>query len=141
MPTSASDLAFARLQAEEGFRSSAYRDTAGNLTIGYGFNIDAGISQYCALALMDAQLAEITRSLSGFWWWAALDDVRASVLLDLGFNLGVNGLLHFPKMLAAVGAKNWKVAHDELLDSAAARSLPQRYQRLAQILLTGQEGR
>ena len=66
-----------------------------------------------------------------------LDDARASVLLDPAFNLGINGLLHFPKMLAALAAGDWKTAHDELLDSDAARELPSRYNALAQILLNG----
>lgn len=122
---------------EEAFRAQKYPDSRGFTTIGYGFNVDAGISQFAAKALLVAQATERWQSLSTYWWWAALDDVRASVVLDLAFNDGVNGLLHFPKMLAAIGAKDWQSAHDELLDSDAARALPTRYSALAQILLTG----
>lgn len=134
---SAVDLVIPRLKVDEGFRAAKYVDTAGHLTIGYGFNVDAGISQYAAAALLQAQAQERASALGGFWWAQGLDDVRMSVVLEVAFNDGLNGLLHFPKMLAAVGAKNWQVAHDELLDSDAARELPGRYKALAQILLSG----
>ena len=133
----ASDIAATRLTGEEGFRSKAYRDTVGKLTIGYGFNVDAGITEPVARALLTAQLAEIDRALSAYGWYKALDDVRASVLLDVAFNVGVGGLLHFPKMIAAIAARNWVTAHDELLDSDAARMLPSRYKPLAETLLNG----
>lgn len=134
---SATALAVARLMTEEGFRGTAYRDTVGKLTIGYGCNIDAGWSRGLAGAVLSYQAQDVWQQLSTFWWWAALDDVRASVLVDLGFNEGVNSLLHFPKMLAAIGAKDWVTAKAELLDSDAARELPARYATLAEILLTG----
>lgn len=131
------DMAAARLELEEGFRAQAYRDTVGKLTIGYGFNIDAGITQRAARALLLAQVTERAEVLAPYWWAQGLDDVRMSVLIDVSFNVGIGGLLHFPKMLAAVGRGHWQAAHDELLDSDAARMLPRRYQTLARILLTG----
>lgn len=134
---SALDLAVSRLKTDEGFRAAAYRDTVGKLTIGYGFCVDAGISQFAAAALLAAQTQERAQALAGFWWAKGLDDARMSVIIEIAFNDGLNGLLHFPKMLAAVGAKNWRLAHDECLDSDAARELPKRYNQLAQILLTG----
>lgn len=131
------DLALRDLEVAEGFRGHAYRDIVGKLTIGYGFNVDAGISEFAAGELLRAQVVEIRQALTAFWWFKDLDAVRASVLLNVAFNCGVNGLLHFPKMLAAIGAKNWQAAHDELLDSDAARMLPHRYGPLANKLLNG----
>ena len=134
---SAVDIAIARLKTDEGFRSTVYLDTANHRTIGYGFNIDAGITQTAAAALLAAQTEDLAQTLGGYWWAAGLDDARMSVVVEVAFNDGVSALLHFPKMLAALGAKNWQSAHDELLDSDAARELPIRYNALAQILLTG----
>jgi lysozyme len=131
------DIALGRLKVDEGFRAAAYRDTVGKLTIGYGFCVDAGISQFAAAALLAAQAQERAQALAGFWWAQGLDDARMSVVIEIAFNDGTAGLLHFPKMLAAIGAKNWQAAHDECLDSDAARELPARYKLLAQILLTG----
>jgi lysozyme len=126
-----------RLTGEEGFRAQKYTDTAGHLTIGYGFNIDAGVSQGLAAAILLYQLGDTLKQIQSAPWWPADDPVRASVLLDVAFNAGVAGLLHFPKMLAAVGARDWVTASAQLLDSDAARALPNRYNPLAELLLNG----
>lgn len=133
---SAVDLAVAREQIAEGFRAISYIDPTGHQTIGYGFNISAGISQKAALALLQAQTQDVADQLTSIL--QGLDDVRASVLIELGFNLGIAGLLGFHQMLAAVAARDWTTACDQLLDSQAARQLPTRYNALAQILLTGE---
>jgi lysozyme len=134
---SAVDLAFAQLMTDEGFRSHVYIDTTGHRTIGYGFNLEAGITQAAAQALLSAQVADLAKTLARYWWAAALDDARFSVVIEVAFNDGVDGLLHFVKMLSALGAKNWQGAHDELLDSDAAHLNQTRYKALAQILLNG----
>lgn len=131
-------VAATRLKLEEGFKPYPYKDTKGHLTQGYGCNLAAGWSPGLARCVLDYQLNEVLLSVKAFWWFTDLDAARASVVLDVGFNDGVTSLLHFPKMLAAIGAKNWQAAHDELLDSDAARELPSRYQPLARILLTGE---
>lgn len=137
MTASAADLVIARLLTEEGFRAQAYRDTAGHLTIGYGFNVDAGISEFAARELLTAQVDERNVALTDLPWYVALDPVRQSVCLDIAFNAGEHGLLEYEKMIAALTSQDWQGAHDELLDSQAARALPSRYEALAQILLTG----
>lgn len=133
----AADLASARLKGEEGFRSNAYRDTTGQQTIGYGFNVDAGISEFAAAALLVAQVSERETVLLNYPWYATCDPVRRSVLLDVAFNLGVTGLLKFHDMILAIGRQDWVDARAELLDSKAARELPQRYKILADLLLAG----
>jgi hypothetical protein len=56
--------------------------------------------------------------------------------LDIAFNAGVNGLLKFPKMLAALAAKDWGTAANEC--RVTNPELAGRYQRLSRILLTGE---
>ena len=131
------EMTVQRLTVNEGFRAHAYKDTKDNITIGYGFNIGAGISQYAAQELLVAQVFERTQALLGYWWAKELDDARMSVIVEVSFNVGLEGLLHYTETLSALGRKDWQKAHDELLDSDAARELPARYQRLAQLLLTG----
>jgi lysozyme len=133
---SAIDLAVSRLKTEEGFRAKKYVDTVGNETIGYGFAIGAGLTEPEAGALLQAQVTTRAAAI-GTWWFQALDDARASVVLDVAFNLGVEGLFAFKDMIAAIQTKNWQAAHDALLDSQAARQLPTRYAALANLLLTG----
>jgi lysozyme len=125
------------LRTEEGFRARAYTDTTGHLTIGYGFNVESGISQRAAAALLQAQVEELQESLLQYPWYAAMDPVRQSVMLDLAFNDGLTGLLHFVDMITAIKRGNWVSARAELLNSIGAREAPKRYQALAQLLLTG----
>jgi lysozyme len=133
----AEDLVVARLLAEEGFRATKYLDTKGHWTIGYGFNVDAGISQFAALALLTAQVDERYQELRAYPWFVLLDPVRQSVCLDIAFNDGERGLLGYVNMIAALTAHDWQGAHDELLNSLAARAFPTRYEPLARLFLTG----
>lgn len=137
LPVSVVDLTAARLKANEGFRPNVYKDTTGHDSIGYGFNISAGISQKAAAALLQAQTDDLFAQLAQFWWWDQLDPERASVVLEMAYNQGLHGLLGYVNMLAAIGKQDWATASLELLDSDAARQVPDRYHRLANILRTG----
>ena len=132
---SAVDVAFPRLQTEEGFRALPYRDTNGLETIGYGFNVQAGISKYAAAALLRAQVEEAHAALLKLPWYAALDPVRQSVCLDIDINEGQGGLLKFPHMIAALSRQDWASAAIEC--HVEDPKLAGRYAALAQLLLTG----
>jgi lysozyme len=130
------DKVINRLMVEEGFRANAYRDTAGKLTIGYGFNVDAGISQRAARALLVEQTIELDQELMKYPWYAALDDTRKSVILDMAFNGGIGGLLNYPHMIAALTAGDWKEAAAQcVVDNPKLDA--SRYAPLRQLLLTG----
>lgn len=129
------DSALPRLKTEEGFRMRVYRDTEGHQTIGYGWNIDAGITQRVAGALLQAQLEELQDILAAFLWYANLDPVRQGVCLDIAFNDGLHGLLAFPNMIAALSRKDWITAQSEC--HVQNPELQERYNVLAKILLTG----
>lgn len=129
------DIVLPRLRQEEGFRATLYRDTQGHQTIGYGLNVDAGISQRVAAAALQAQLEELQEALVKYPWYAQLDPVRQSVLVDIAFNNGINGLLHFPHLLAALSRQDWASAATEC--HVENPELAGRYQKLSQILLTG----
>ena len=129
------DIALLRLQTEEGFRAKVYKDTNGIETIGFGFNIQAGISKFAAAALLAAQVREANDVLLKLPWYAALNPVRQSVCLDIDINEGEGGLLGFPSMIHYLSIGDW--------DNAAAQChvadprLASRYAALAQLLLTG----
>jgi hypothetical protein len=140
------EITKARLKSEEGKRARAYNDKTGktvtcqpngNLSIGYGINLETGLDDVEMDFLLDHRLGLVDAAIARFSWMQGIDDPRGSVFLDVGFNDGVTSLLHFPKCIAAAGAKDWTTASAELLNSDAARELPSRYKTLAQILLTG----
>ena|ERR1700691_2825202 len=130
-------LAMPRLATEEGFRAYPYKDNKGNLTQGYGCNLSAGWSKGLAGNVLQYQLMQVYVAVQRYPWWHQDEPVRGSVILDLGMNDGLGGLLHFVNMLAAYGKKDWKTASDELLNSLAAKQSPDRYHALAQLLLSG----
>lgn len=132
---SAIDLALPRLETEEGFRTLVYKDTRGHSTIGYGANLDAGISKYAAAALLRAQLMELDALLAGYIWYKIANDVRKSVFLDIALNSGLGGLLHFPHMLAAAVRGDWEMAAKEC--QVIEPELAGRYAALAKLLLEG----
>jgi lysozyme len=133
---SAVDLALPRVKLSEGFRPKVYFDTRRLETIGYGFQISAGISERCAAALLREQMAECHDQLTANPWYVALDPVRQSVCLDIAFNAGVQGLYAFTHMLAALKVGDWVTAAAEC--KVTNPELAKRYEGLAQLLLTGE---
>lgn len=129
------DCVLPRLKTEEGFRSRIYTDQEGHPTIGYGFNLDAGISERAAAALLIEQLQELHEMLVRYSWYAGLDPVRQGVCLDIAFNDGLHGLLAFPKMITALSQRDWLVAKSEC--HVTNPELQERYDALGKILLTG----
>jgi len=134
---SAIDLALPRLKVEEGFRSRMYVDTQNKKTIGFGFNIDAGITPYAAEELLRAQIQERHEALEVYGWYQALDEPRQAVLIDISFNAGLSGLVNgFPKMIEAITQRNWTEAAAEC--QVQNPELAGRYAKNAHVLLTGE---
>lgn len=127
----------AQIIAHEGVRLRAYRDTRGILTIGVGRNLeDKGLSMPEAMDLLEHDLAEVIGGVTAALPWAADQPVCVQrVLYDIAFNAGVDGLLGFHKMLAAIQTGDLVTAAREVTRSQLA---PGRAARLAK-LLQGQE--
>lgn len=137
------ELVLARLTTEEGFKSFLYDDLTGlpvkapkgNATIGFGCNVQAGWTSKFAWAVMKVQVLELQDQLLLLPWYLALNYVRRSVILDIGFNDGYDGLMNFPNMIKALEAKNWRQAQIECHVKNAV--LQKRYTLLSNLLLTG----
>lgn len=134
----------ATLMAEEGLRLDAYWDPIGQVwTIGYGHtgkNIVQGmtITKMEADAWLDDDITEAQRQLATALPWAtALSDVRIQALLQMTFQLGINGLLKFRHMVEALRVGAWDRAYSEAMDSDWARQTPARAQRVAGMLRDG----
>ena len=119
---------------DEGFRAKPYRCTSDKLTIGYGTNIEDGISRDEALLLMRHRLGKVVAALqSRLPFWPRLTDDRRRVLANMGYQLGVAGLMGFKRMLAGLERGDYDGAAREMLDSKWARQdSPGRARRLAE---------
>lgn len=129
-----------QLRLHEGERLRPYRCTAGKLTIGVGRNLeDRGITTEESAMLLSNDISREERELlAALPWVAKLSEVRQRVLLDMSFNLGLQGLLAFKRTLAAIQAGQYQQAAGMMLESLWARQVGQRAQRLSQMMATGQ---
>lgn len=97
---------------DEGVKSRPYKDTTGHLTIGVGHNLSA--RGLCAEAIMvqlrfdiKEKLAEMDRKMS---WFKSHPDAIQRALINLAFNLGVDGLLKFSQTLDAIKDRDYPLA-------------------------------
>jgi len=128
-----------QIKRHEGLRLKPYRCTANKLTIGYGRNIeDAGISENEAELLLSNDIArcakEVEKHVKAF---NKLNDARQSVLINMCFNLGINGLLKFKKFLTAVNDGFFDLAAKEMLDSRWVKQVGSRAIELSEQMKTG----
>lgn len=132
-----------QLDHDEGNVLYAYQDSLGYWTIARGVCIDrrknCGITQeesdYLTLNRIKLVVEQLSQHLS---FWDRLSEARQIALADMAYELGINGLLDFKAMLAALDRENWIEAYTEALDSKWARQVPSRANRIATILKTGQ---
>ena len=137
LPPAASpiDETVALLKQEEGFRSKPYRDSRGVLTIGYGTNLAEGISQSEAEYLLRARLAGTYEALTKeLPWLPAAPEGQQSAILDMGYQLGVHGVLEFKTMLGSLERGDCQAARRQALESAWARETPARAKRVTERL-------
>ena len=125
--------------ADEGYREFPYRCPAGRLTVGYGYNLDAGMPEDEAHLLMRYRLSKLrTRCESLFPWFHRMSDARKQVTLSMAYQMGVDGLIGFRRTLAALARDDYAEAAKEMLNSKWARhDSPARAHRLAEMMRQG----
>ena len=127
----------ARLKSEEGFRAKPYPDLRGVMTIGFGTNIGEGITrregEYLLRERLGATHETLTKELP---WLSAAPERQQSAILDMGYQLGVHGVLEFHHMLASLESGDCPAAKVAALDSDWWRETPQRAERVT-VLLCG----
>ncbi len=143
-----------RLKINEGVVLSLYICKSGYPTIGIGRNIltnpltdeerkvcgnyEKGITPNMAEYLCRNDIKKFTLLLkSNIPLFNKLDDERQFVLLDMCFNLGLQGLLKFKNMLYDLTIGNYRGASKELLNSRYAQQVGNRAKRNAYTLEFG----
>lgn len=131
-----------QLRRDEDEVLHAYPDHLGYLTIGVGRLIDkrkgGGItpeeSAYLLSNDIDKREAELLRRAP---WMANLDPVRFGALLNMAFQMGVDGLLGFKNTLAMVRDGDYEGAAAGMLNSLWAQQTPERAKRISKQMKTG----
>ncbi len=144
-----------RILLHEGLRLQPYFCTKGKQTIGVGRCLDTnpltkeeekvvgdwhhGITKCAAMYLLRNDIKRIYRELAKkIDFFKELDGERQYALIDMAFNLGVNGLLKFKKMLSYIAAGNYIKAADECLNSQYAKDVGKRAIRVANTIKNGE---
>lgn len=125
----------------EGFSSTPYMDNGG-ISIGYGRNFTTnGLSEDEARYLLRNDLKRLRSALPGVVSnFNDLDHARYGVVLSMGYNLGLNGLSGFKRMIAAIEARQFHVAADEMRRSEWCGQVGVRCRDLAYMMETGDAG-
>ena len=126
-----------QLKQDEGFRSKIYNCSEGYPTIGYGLNLESGITEKEASILLEFRVMNIMSDLSRFTWFHELDEVRKTVIANMVYQMGLTGVLRFKKMIKAIRNKNYKEAAGEMMDSKWFQQTESRSRRLATIMEDG----
>ncbi len=123
----------------EGLSVLPYQCPSGHLTIGYGHNLENGISKEIAELILKQDMASVQKAVAKhFAWWSQLPEVRQFVLVDMCFNMGLAKLCTFKKMLAALKCGDYLCAANEMLASRWAGQVGHRAQELARMMKTGE---
>ena len=143
-----------RIKNEEGFRSLTYQDTRGFSTIGYGtklplldsdwhcFNRASRRYRHAKMGsrwiqsdcLLKSRLSD--HYLELVYRWAPFThqpDPVQMALLDMCYQLGVDGLLEFRLMLSAIVNKDWVRAIAEARASRWDKETPSRVRRVVTV--------
>ncbi len=125
----------------EGFSPSVYTDKTGHPTIGYGYNLSVysyeGKRITKAYGLLTDILKENYKAILSYGWYKNLDAMRRMVILDLSYNLGLNGLLKFKQFIKAIEDKNYALAVERLQKSPYFNQVKKRASRNMEILKLG----
>lgn len=127
------------LSRDEGKRNKMYIDTKGVRTIGIGHNLESSpISDEAIDIIFKDDISSTVSFLDTYEWFQSVNEYRQAVLIDMTFNVGRHGIMRFRKMISGIESRNYPLAASEILDSSAARELPVRYRRLANMMRTGE---
>lgn len=109
----------------EGLKLFVYKDTMGIDTIGVGRNlINRGITKEEALLMLDNDIKDFTSQLvKALPWVLTVPEQVKIVLIDMGFNMGIQGLLQFKNTLEHIRLGQYKEAADDMMKSLWAKQV------------------
>jgi len=119
------------LRTQEGYSPKPYDDTVGVLTIGYGNNLEEGISRDEAELMLKNDLNQAYRDVAKFPWIDEQPEGIKDALVNMCFNMGLTRLKGFKKMLLAIERHDYTAAAMEALNSKWAAQVGQRAKDIA----------
>ena len=121
-----------QLESDEGFRAKPYQCTQDVWTFGHGFTF---LTRDESREVLRMKVTKLERELHSSI--KNLSPARQDVLVNMAFNLGVDGLYKFKMMWNAIYCGNYNRAADEMLNSKWAGQVKGRATRLADEMRKG----
>jgi GH24 family phage-related lysozyme (muramidase) len=148
IPVTFLDKLFVVLGMEEGKESTAYKDTEGFWTIGIGHllpgitDAEAKKLNWSDTKIFEVFQADVDKALDGIplsdECYSGLCDARKIVVASMCFQLGSKGFSAFKRTIGAICSGNYEKASQYLLESKFAKQTPNRAERMAWMLRTGE---
>ena len=122
-----------KIKHHEGFVEHVYDDSLGIPTIGYGFAIkDLELDKDICDIILERKLHNLEDSVNfKFSWFMYMPQEIKDVVMEMSYQLGVNGFSKFKKTIAFLQNKQWEEASVEMLDSLWAKQTPNRAKELS----------
>lgn len=99
-----------------------------------GSSTDDECREVCA-----TDIGRVETSIQMFWpFYTKLDEVRQRVCVDMAYNIGFKAL-EFKQAMKAIEKRDWSAAAREMHKSKWAGQVGQRAERLARMMLTGED--
>lgn len=136
----------ADIKSGEGCKLTAYRDTEGLWTIGYGHLLDQSVdwtghttTQAVADKLLLSDILDALHQAQNEPIWVFFNTpCRQNAVTELVFNMGEKHWETFKLCWGAIHVGNWLTVSEQLLESAWAKEVgPTRAGRIASYLLRG----
>lgn len=128
-----------RIKSEEGYRKYMYKCSKGKTTIGYGTNLEEGLSKEEATMLLKIRLKKAISRLNSNktfpnLYYSKLGMNKREALADMMYQLGLPEFKKFKKMIKALEERDFKTASKECLDSLYHKQTKDRCERNAKLL-------
>ena len=121
------------IKEHEGYVGIVYKDSLGIDTIGYGFAIkDLELDRDICDIILERKLHNLEDSVNlKFSWFMYMPQEIKNVVLEMCYQLGVNGFSKFKKTISFLQDRQFEEASVEMLDSLWAKQTPNRAKELS----------
>lgn len=128
----------AYIKQEEGYRRHMYKCPSGKWTIGIGLNLEAGLPEDEAEAILRLRLDKLKAQLGAeLPWFKNLNEARQAALLSMAYQMGLAGLLKWQRTLGHVASGDYEAAAAEMVKSRWYTQTQGRARRTAYMMRYG----
>ena len=122
------------IKEHEGYVGIVYKDSLGIDTIGYGFAIkDLELDRDICDIILERKLHTLEDSVNfKFSWYIYMPQEIKDVVMEMCYQLGVNGFSKFKKTISYLQNRQFEEASVEMLDSLWAKQTPNRAKELSE---------